>query len=1089
MHVVNTLNAPARGKSLFIEQHRQYDQKPALPNSKSKTINQSILSYSNEAEGSPPRKRQKTTSKSETQSNTIIVQDDDDIDPLHSDGVLEGSDHAKTSVRSSVKDTPMRRLSEAGSRTHESKMSTNTGPTFTRNATIQRKQQEAQQSPRTIQYTRVTPNRKPSIRSGPSKMAGRLNGSTAKSESPDVLHPDAPTISSPISEPDYPRFDLELFFCKGLDADDSNCYVLVRPKSLEIGCKNELLSKDALFALDYSKIRSCRMADSEKDPAGVLLSLSGGTIPSNVCYLVFKSQKTCFDFVNLIRGYHPHLKVLMAKPGWMGDALGAARARIDEMSSADRAEWERRKRADLPASCEHEDSRIEALTQPRKRIGRLQPFDKPPDQEQPPLKPAEIDRLNQENRTTRSRYRVTNENMDESAMKPRPNNDERGTQRTRSRSMQQVYIDEKPPPKAEPRVIGTPWTKPLTYPSMGARKQTIEWADLKRLEDEELLNDNIVGLFLRYLQENADPTHSRQIHTMSTFFYETLMRPTDRKTNRKQINYAAVSKWTKSVDIFDRDFVIVPINESLHWYTLLICNLRALTLEKQDLIEFDSDRDDDNDDEVVLVEEQPSVPGHFPQDASKEILKSDLDVDKQSEDDSRDSGYEKSQAAKRGPKKKPLRAQRKYNVHQPIIITLDSLDTGGRSSTASMLKDYVIEEGKQKRNLEVDKLDIKGMTAKGIPHQGNFYDCGLYVCLYLEKFMSNPHKFAQAVLTREDSALNWPKRLSSSNMRQRFYEFLQELYNAQEEGRKPEVPNIGQILIRDEDYLQPESKAIPPKKRSSEPDRERMENGLRHAAKYYDLSGPTESHEHPQVEPAGQEHTMYEPQYRLNSLEEYVAHANEPVVIEDNTQSPTADRPVESPYFAGPNLPTSICERTQFGSPQELAEDLCKRRKSITKKIESENIIDLSSPSKQPDVSQELEPDRDMRGISVSTDYLSSSRSYEAESGEVVRPQLMIQRSVIIGPKESQQPAPVGKSSQNNRVNDTSSVDSPTFREGVQMGEELHRITRDGRGRRDISVVPESECGARSDSIDKDDVQIVESSPTVVDDDEVMLLD
>ena len=35
--------------------------------------------------------------------------------------------------------------------------------------------------------------------------------------------------------------------------------------------------------------------------------------------------------------------------------------------------------------------------------------------------------------------------------------------------------------------------------------------------------------------------------------------------------YLAVAKWTKRVDIFSRDFLVVPINESTHWSVAIIC--------------------------------------------------------------------------------------------------------------------------------------------------------------------------------------------------------------------------------------------------------------------------------------------------------------------------------------------------------------------------------------------------------------------------------------------------------------------------------------------------------------------------------------
>lgn len=40
--------------------------------------------------------------------------------------------------------------------------------------------------------------------------------------------------------------------------------------------------------------------------------------------------------------------------------------------------------------------------------------------------------------------------------------------------------------------------------------------------------------------------------------------------------YDSVKKWTKAVDVFQQDLIIVPVNENLHWYLAVIYNPRAL---------------------------------------------------------------------------------------------------------------------------------------------------------------------------------------------------------------------------------------------------------------------------------------------------------------------------------------------------------------------------------------------------------------------------------------------------------------------------------------------------------------------------------
>lgn len=35
--------------------------------------------------------------------------------------------------------------------------------------------------------------------------------------------------------------------------------------------------------------------------------------------------------------------------------------------------------------------------------------------------------------------------------------------------------------------------------------------------------------------------------------------------------HARVKTWTKNIDLFKKDFVVVPINENCHWFLAIIC--------------------------------------------------------------------------------------------------------------------------------------------------------------------------------------------------------------------------------------------------------------------------------------------------------------------------------------------------------------------------------------------------------------------------------------------------------------------------------------------------------------------------------------
>lgn len=124
--------------------------------------------------------------------------------------------------------------------------------------------------------------------------------------------------------------------------------------------------------------------------------------------------------------------------------------------------------------------------------------------------------------------------------------------------------------------LGDEWKKPLVYPKAGKKKTTVDFADLERLDEGEFLNDNLIGFYLRYLEQTfgeQKPDLAKRVYFFNTYFYTTL---TNAHKPKKSFNYEGVQKWTRAVDIFTYDYIIVPICENTHWYLAIICNLPHL---------------------------------------------------------------------------------------------------------------------------------------------------------------------------------------------------------------------------------------------------------------------------------------------------------------------------------------------------------------------------------------------------------------------------------------------------------------------------------------------------------------------------------
>lgn len=102
--------------------------------------------------------------------------------------------------------------------------------------------------------------------------------------------------------------------------------------------------------------------------------------------------------------------------------------------------------------------------------------------------------------------------------------------------------------------------------------------DAECLEAGEYLNDSIIDWALKYrLLRGVDEAARSRVHVMSSLFLKELRSHTDDSmgslppVQRYAAGYRQVAKWTRKVDIFKKDFIIIPVNDSLHWSLIVVC--------------------------------------------------------------------------------------------------------------------------------------------------------------------------------------------------------------------------------------------------------------------------------------------------------------------------------------------------------------------------------------------------------------------------------------------------------------------------------------------------------------------------------------
>ncbi|KAL8391975.1 hypothetical protein RB595_002260 [Gaeumannomyces hyphopodioides] len=341
------------------------------------------------------------------------------------------------------------------------------------------------------------------------------------------------------------------------------------------------------------------------------------------------------------------------------------------------------------------------------------------------------------------------------------------------------------------------WRMPLTY-----HRTTIHKEDVARLDDGEFLNDSIISFYINYLHNRlkaTDKDAAARFYFHNSFFYERL-----KPAKGKAINYDNVKSWTSRVDIFKYDFIVVPVNENSHWWVAVICNPGKLAPDEpasatevymtNSVVEPRTGARDDSESAERFSKDLPELPKKSSKDRSvpsssspcmspgttcvREQMRSmslsqrdaatpakqtpiliDDEPDNQvviPDDDAPDPPLVVSDIPSPSKKKKESSQARESPQAQqpapptgkePRVITLDSLGSA-HSPACTHLKQYLCEELLDKKKQQVIMPSTFGLTAKAIPLQSNYWDCGAYLLSYIDFLMKDPDASIKAILEK-----------------------------------------------------------------------------------------------------------------------------------------------------------------------------------------------------------------------------------------------------------------------------------------------------------------------------------------------------
>ncbi|CAB0005740.1 unnamed protein product [Nesidiocoris tenuis] len=101
----------------------------------------------------------------------------------------------------------------------------------------------------------------------------------------------------------------------------------------------------------------------------------------------------------------------------------------------------------------------------------------------------------------------------------------------------------------------------------------IRRCDLLTLSGLSWLNDNVINFYMEMIAERSQNNSKYpKVYAFNTFFYSTL----------SSSGYQRVRRFTKKVDIFEKDVILVPVHLSVHW-----C-MAKIDMKKKQVVYYDS---------------------------------------------------------------------------------------------------------------------------------------------------------------------------------------------------------------------------------------------------------------------------------------------------------------------------------------------------------------------------------------------------------------------------------------------------------------------------------------------------------------------
>ncbi|KAI3672602.1 hypothetical protein L6452_38697 [Arctium lappa] len=129
----------------------------------------------------------------------------------------------------------------------------------------------------------------------------------------------------------------------------------------------------------------------------------------------------------------------------------------------------------------------------------------------------------------------------------------------------------------------------IIYPKGDVDAVSVSKRDVDLLQPDTFVNDTIIDFYIKYLKNKIKPEERHRFHFFNSFFFRKLADldkdPLDAFEGKEA--FQRVRKWTRKVNLFQKDYVFIPVNYNYHWSLIVICHLgEVATYKDEDVTEL-----------------------------------------------------------------------------------------------------------------------------------------------------------------------------------------------------------------------------------------------------------------------------------------------------------------------------------------------------------------------------------------------------------------------------------------------------------------------------------------------------------------------